>query len=74
MLRDQEPPGILCGQSVQGPSGAEPPNHEKNQQSCQLFPLHAEDSTTVCESPAFACCLPHGAQDMLALCGLLKWF
>lgn len=52
LLRDQEPPGILRGQGVQGPSGAEPPNLEKNQQHCQLFPPHAEESTAMCESPA----------------------
>lgn len=50
VLRDQEPPGILCGQGVQGPSGAGPTDLEKNQQHCQLFPLHAESSAAVCES------------------------
>lgn len=51
VLCDKEPPGVLRGQGVQGPSGAEPSNLEKNQQHCQLFPLHAENSATVCESP-----------------------
>lgn len=50
VLRDQEPPGILHGQGVQGPPGAGPAHLEANQQHCQLLPLHAEDRAAMCES------------------------
>ncbi|KAF5916566.1 hypothetical protein HPG69_005361 [Diceros bicornis minor] len=73
VLRDQETPGILHGQGVQGPSGAEAPNLEKNQQHCQLFPLHAENSATMYFEHLFPVC-PREGQDMLAPVSHLKWF